>query len=45
MVFPKVGAVTLVFMIGVLLIVYSISDIINFFIIKKRVNDIVKYFK
>lgn len=45
MIFPRIGIASLVFMMGVLLIVYSISDIINFFIVKKRVNDIANYFK
>ena len=43
-IWPKIVAISIVFVMGLLIIVYSLSDIVNFFIIKKRVKEIAKYF-
>lgn len=42
---PKVGALTLTTLLGILLLVYSASAMIDLVIFKKNVNNIVKYFK
>lgn len=42
---PEVGALTITTFVGILLIVYSVSDLIEFIIFKRNVNDLVKYFK
>ena len=41
---PEVGALTITTMIGFLMIVYSVSDLADCFIIKNHIKAIIKYF-
>lgn len=41
---PKVSVLMLTTMIGILLMIYSISSIIDIIIFKKRIKEITKYF-
>ena len=45
MMFPNLGAVSITFLVGAILIVYSLDDIINYTVIRKRVGDIAKALK
>ena len=41
---PRIGNISLVVALGTLLIIYSLSNIADFFILKKKVKDLAKYF-
>lgn len=42
---PKITAIMLTTMVGILLVVYSVADIIDMVIFKSKVKDITKYFE
>lgn len=42
---PKIGNISLVVTLGTFIIVYSLSNIVDFFITKRKVKEIAKYFK
>lgn len=41
---PKIGSISLVVALGTFIILYSLSNIADFFILKKKVKDLAKYF-
>lgn len=42
---PKITAIMLTTMVGILLVVYSVADIVDMVVFKSRVKDIYKYFE
>ena len=42
---PKIGANVLIIFMGTLIMLYSISDIINYILIRNKVSKLAKYFK
>lgn len=42
---PTITSITLTLFIGIMIIVYAISDIIDMIVLKKQVKNLAKYFK
>lgn len=42
---PKFGGIVVVYLMGLLIVIYSVSDIFNYILIKRNIDKLIKYFK